>query len=163
MNTTIANLTLGSRFGHLYRPLIRNLLIIILATVALGGGALIYFDEKIVDSLSNRLIAKSNQVTTQTLKRPFTAATAVLQVALRQVANTDIANPDSRDALFSSLVPFLEAHGFLDSINVADDLGNEFVVIKQKGEILIRHVSVDDPGNVAVGHSFVRNPLVNHV
>lgn len=147
MNTTIANLTLGSRFGHLYRPLIRNLLIIIVVTVALGGGALIYFDEKIVDSLSSRLIVKSNQVTTQTLKRPFKAATAVLQIALRQVAKIDIANPDNRDSLFLSLVPFVEAYGYLDSINLADDRGNEFVVIKQKDEILIRHASVDDPGN----------------
>ncbi len=147
MNSMTTDSTLDPRFGHLYRPLIRKLLAIVLVTVALGGGALIYFDEKIVDSLSNRLITRSSQLTVQTLKRPFAEATAVLEVAMRQVAKIDIADPANRDVLHLALAPFVETHEFLDSINLADDLGNEFVVIKQDDEVMIRHVVADDPGN----------------
>ncbi len=146
MKTTNTTLTLGSRFGHMYRPLIRNLLVIVFATVALAGGTLIYFDEQIVDSLSGRLIEKSTQITREKLRRPFDIANGALHVALEQVADFDLSEADDRESLYRSLAPFLDAHDFLDSINLADDLGNEFVVIKQRGETLVRQVSVDDSG-----------------
>lgn len=147
MNKTSTTLTLGSRFSRLYQPLIRNLLMIVFATVALAGATLIYFDERLVDSLSNRLIEKSTQVTTQKLRRPFDATKNALKVAMASVRHFRVADRGDRESLFKALAPFLHAYDFLDSINLADDLGNEFVVIKQPGEILVRHVQVEEAGS----------------
>ncbi len=146
MSTLSKTLTLGSRFVHLYRPLVRNLIIIVAGTIVLAGGALIYFDGRLVDSLSGRLIDKSAQTTTEKLKRLFDASRSSLRIAQRQVASLDIADAGQRVQLFAVLAPFLEGLDFLDSINLADAAGNEYVLIKQPREILTRHVNASEGG-----------------
>ncbi|MFM1892050.1 MAG: hypothetical protein RLZ44_1127, partial [Pseudomonadota bacterium] len=146
MKTISKTLTLGTRFSHLYRPLVRNLFLIILGTAVLAGGTLIYFDERLVDSLSGRLIEKSTQTTNEKLRRLFDAADNGLRVALRQVEALEITDPEGRAQLFGALTPFLSSFDFLDSINLADAAGNEYVLIKQAGEVLVRHVDTAQPG-----------------
>ena len=146
MNTSTKTLTLGSRFGQLYRPLIRNLALLVLGTVAIAGATLIYFDERLVESLSGRLMEKSTHTTEQKLKRLFDSASDGLRVALRQIDRLDLTDETDRKALYGVLAPFLEGYDFLDSINLADDRGNEFVIIKQTEGTLVRHADVDEPG-----------------
>jgi serine/threonine protein kinase len=146
MKSFSKTLTLGSRFAHLYRPLVRNLVIIVAGTIALAAAALLYFDERLVDSLSGRLIEKGAQRMSEKLKRLFDATGSSLRIAQRQVAPLDITDAGQRAELFAMLAPFLAGLDFLDSINLADPAGNEYVLIKQPGEILTRHVNAGDGG-----------------
>lgn len=146
MKTSTGTLTMGARFAHLYRPLIRNLVLIIGVTVVVAGGSLVYFDERLVHSLSSRLIDQSTHATELRLRKLFNAAGDGLRIARDQMTDTDLAAGPDRDMLFKRLTPFLRGYGVLDSINVADERGYEFVVIKKEGEYLVRQV---DAGSAA--------------
>lgn len=141
MKTETSTLTMGTRFANLYRPLLRNLFIIIAATAVLAGAALIYFDERLVDSLSSRLIDKSSQATDNKLRRLLDSADNGIRIAGDQIGGVDLADQGQRRTLFGQLTPFLRHYDILDSINVADNRGNEFVVIKKDGEFVVRQVS----------------------
>ena len=145
MKTLTKTITLDSQFAHLYRPLVRNLVAIIAATIVCAAAALIYFDHRLVNSLSERLIENSSQSTDNKLHRLFESADRGLQIAHQQLAPYDISNPDDRNQIFSTLEPYLIELDFLDSINLADLPGNEYVLIKQNNEILTRHVLADTP------------------
>jgi tRNA A-37 threonylcarbamoyl transferase component Bud32 len=143
MKTETSTLTMGTRFAHLYQPLIRKLFLIILATAVLAGGALVYFDERLVHSLSSRLIDKSTEATDLRLRRLFESAGKGLHTARDQIGTADLAVDAQREALLELLTPFLLNHEILDSINLADDRGNELVVIRKDGEFLVRQVAAD--------------------
>ena len=59
MRTLNKTLALDAQFAHLYRPLVRNLVLIISVVIVLCAGALLYFDHKLVRTLSEGLIEKS--------------------------------------------------------------------------------------------------------
>lgn len=141
MKTATSTLTIGTRFAHLYRPLVRKLFIIVAGTAVLVGGALIYFDERLVESLSSRLIEKSTHATDNRLRRLFESASNGLRIARDQIGEPNLADQAQRTALFERLTPLLRGYQVLDSINLADSRGNEFVLIKQDGEYLVRQVT----------------------
>ena len=145
MKTFTKTLTLDTEFAHLYRPLVRNLVLVIVATFVLAAAALLYFDHRLVHSLSERLIEKNTQTTGAKLHRLFDAAKRGLLIAQQQVRPLAIAGSDSQAPLFAALAPFLTELDFLDSINLADAAGNEFVLIKKADGILTRHVEASAP------------------
>ena len=125
-------------FIHLYRPLIRNLVLIIGVIIMLSAGTLLYFDQRLVHALSEGLIEKSTHATEQRLDRLFNGSSRALRSP-----SCRFEDPAHRRRLrggmrlFGALEPFLANVEHLDSINLADMSGNEFVLIKQKDEILI--------------------------
>ncbi len=145
MKTFTQTLTLDTQFAHLYRPLVRNLVLIISATVILAAGVLLYFDHRLVNSLSERLIEKNTMATEQQLYRLFNTAAGGLSIAHRQIGSLTIGDAGSQDRLLATLSPFLSEFEFLDSINLADSAGNEFVLIKKPGEILTRNIDASEP------------------
>ena len=146
MKTLTKTLALDAQFVHLYRPLVRNLVLIIGAVIILSAGALLYFDHKLVRSLSEGLIHKSALATDLKLKRLFDGATRGLRIAQLQVDSLEIQAGENEDRLFKDLQSFLANVEFLDSINLADFSGNEYVLIKQGDEILTRFVDGTEPG-----------------
>jgi len=146
MKSFAKTLTLDTQFAHLYRPLVRKLVLIVAATLLLGGGTLFYFDQHLVDSLSKRLIEKSALATGEKLHRLFDTASRGLRIAQRQIGSMAIGESEARTTLANALEPFVAELDFLDSINLADSFGNEYVLIKQPGEILTRQVDANHPG-----------------
>ena len=146
MKTLTKTLALDARFAHLYRPLVRNLVLTITITVVLAAAALLYFDHRLVSSLSERLIEKNTVGTGEKLHRLFDTASRGLRIAQRQTGSLEIAGSGQQAPLFAVLEPFVRELDFLDSVNLADASGNEFVLIKQPGEILTRHVEASTPG-----------------
>ena len=144
MNTLTKTLTLDSQFLHLYRPLVRNLLIIIISTVVLAAAALLYFDHRLVGSLSEGLIEKSTLTTKEKILRLFDVANRELKVAQHQIESLEIGGAPRQTPLYDVLAPFLTGLEVLDSINLADTAGNEYVLIKQPGEVLTRHIDAAD-------------------
>ena len=149
MKTLTKTLTLDSQFLRLYRPLVRNLLIIIVTTLVLGAAALLYFDHRLVGSLSEGLIEKSTLTTNEKLLRLFDVADRELRIAQHQIESLEIGNGAQAALLYDVLQPFLAELDMLDSINLADTAGNEYVLIKQPGEILTRRV---DGNDIATAH-----------
>lgn len=145
MKTLTKTLTLDSQFAHLYRPLVRNLVSVIAVTIVLAASTLLYFDHRMVNSLSEHLVESNSQSTNNKLVRLFDSANRALQIVLQQLAPYDISKPEDRSLIFSMLLPNLEKLDFLDSINIADLSGNEYVLIKQQNEIVTRHVQADAP------------------
>ncbi|MGI9315764.1 MAG: protein kinase domain-containing protein [bacterium] len=154
MKSFTKSLTLDTQFSHLYRPLVRNLLIVVLLSIGLVAAVLLYFDKRQVDSLSRQLIEKSAQTTGQKLDRLFNGAATGLELAQRQIESLKLSGDDWQIPLFAALEPFLAQFDFLDSINLADESGSEYVLIKQEEEILTRHVDANTP---SVAHWQRRN------
>jgi predicted Ser/Thr protein kinase len=149
---------LDSQFARFYRPLARNLVMIAIVTAVLATASLFYFDHRLTTSLSKRLIESNTQATAQTLQNLFDDAQDGLHLAQRQIQHHDI-RPGHRDPLFSALAPFLSQFPFLDSINLADADGNEYVLIKRPGEILTRGIEAEAP-NVALWQRRVHGVVV---
>jgi serine/threonine-protein kinase len=146
MKTLSKTLALDAQFIHLYRPLVRNLVLIIGAVIIMGAAALLYFDHKLVRTLSEGLIQKSAHATDQQLNHLFDGSTMALRIAQLQVESLEISPGESEERLFEALQPFLANVEFLDSINLADFSGNEYALIKQGEEILTRFVDSNAPG-----------------
>ena len=127
MKTLAQTLKPDVQFAHLYRPLVRNLVLIVAATVLLTAATLVYFDGRLVDSLSEQLIEKSTLTTNEKLQRLFDTARNGLLIARHQIESTDIGDEESKARLFATLTPFLADTDLLDSINLADSSGNEYV------------------------------------
>ena len=114
-------------------------------SVGLAAAVLLYFDQRQVDSLSRQLIEKSALITEQKLDRLFNGAATELELAQRQIESLKLGGVGWQAPLYAALEPFLAEFDFLDSINLADESGSEFVLIKQGDEILTRHVDSSAP------------------
>lgn len=146
MKSFTTTFSLDTQFAQLYRPLARNLSITIATTVFLAAAVLVYFDHHLVNSLSERFIEKSALMTAEKLHYQIDTANRGLRVAQRQIESLEIGAHERQAPLFAALEPFLVEYDFLDSINLADSSGNEYVLIKKPGEILTRHVDASTPG-----------------
>ncbi len=145
MKTLSKNLTLDAEFIHLYRPLVRNLAIVIVSTLVLIAATLLYFDHRLVGSLSAGLIEKSAATTEEKLRRLFDVSDRELRIAQHQVEALGIAGEGAKESLYDALAPFLSELKVLDSINLADTRGSEYVLIKQGDEIVTRRVEASAP------------------
>ncbi len=149
MKTFTQTFTLDARFAHLYRPLARKLILIIIATVVLMAAVLAYSDHRLVNSLSERLIEKSTLTIAEKLHHRFDTTSRGLRIAQRQIDTLKLDAHEWQGRLFAVLEPFLAEYNRLDSINLADSAGNEYVLFKRSGEIRTRFVDASTP---SVGH-----------
>jgi len=145
MKTLTPPISLDSRLLHLYRPLVRNLALIIGATIVLAATALIYFDERMVNSLTGRLTASSSAAVRQQLDDLRNTAEEALGIAVGQLARTRLGDRAGRDELFGLLQPYFDSYPFLDSINFADAAGNEYAILRQGAEWQTRFVEAAAP------------------
>lgn len=138
-------LSFDSRFQHLYRPLLRRLLVVFVATALLVQAALLFFDERLVRHMSSGLIENASEVISQSLKRMLAVSNESLMIAKSEVDDIPLDGEAAGPALFSRLAPFLRAFPLLDSINLADTVGNEFVVIRDGDGFLTRRTVTAEP------------------
>lgn len=146
MKTLTTPISIDSRLLHLYRPMVRNLALIVASTIVLAAGALIYFDERMVNSLSERLIVRNAQTTTDKLEGLFETAREGLRIATGQLESLEIRDASVRDELYELLYPYFDTLPFLDSINLAGTDGTEYVMIRRGEEMLTRFVESSAPG-----------------
>jgi serine/threonine protein kinase len=149
MKTLTTPISLDSRLLHLYRPLVRNLVLIVGATIVLAAAALIYFDERMVNSLTERLTASNAHSVRQQLDDLRTTAEEGLGIALGQLSRTPLGDRSRRDELFGLLQPYFGSYPYLDSINFADDAGNEYAVLRQGEE---RHTRLVEAAAPRIAH-----------
>jgi hypothetical protein len=145
MKTLTPPISLDSRLLHLYRPLVRKLVLIVGATIVLTAAALIYFDERMVNSLTERLTASNAHAVRQQLDDLRSTAEEGLGVALGQLSRTELGERSRRDELFGLLEPYFGSYPFLDSINFADEVGNEYAILRQGEERHTRFVEAAAP------------------
>ena len=145
MKTLTPPISVDSRLLHLYRPLVRNLVLIVGATIVLTAGALIYFDERLVNSLTARLTASNTESVRRQLDELKTTAEEALGIALGQLSRAELGDPSRRDELFGLLQPYFGSYPFLDSINFADESGNEYAILRQGEEWHTRFVEAAAP------------------
>ena len=134
--------TLGfdAGFAHLYRPLARRLALVFVVTAVLAMAALLFFDERLVKRMSAAAIQNSTVAVTEKLRRLFDQSRDSLLVAVHQVDGQPL-----DDTLLPTLSAFLGIYAFLDSINVADAAGNEYVVIRDAEGWTIRRTDAAEP------------------
>ena len=145
MKTLTPPISLDSRLLHLYRPLVRNLVLIVAATVVLTAAALIYFDERMVNTLTQRLTASSADSVRQQLDGLKNTAEETLGTAIGQLSRTELGDRSRRDEIFGLLHPYFASYPFLDSINFADESGNEYAILRQGEERHTRFVEAAAP------------------
>jgi len=145
MKTLTPPISLDSRLLHLYRPLVRNLVLIIGTTILLSAVTLIYFDERMVNSLTERLTASNAAAVEQQLDDLRQTAEEALGIAIGQLSRTRLGDRSRRDELFGLLQPYFDSYPFLDSINFADASGNEYAILRQGEEWQTRFVEAAAP------------------
>ncbi|MEJ2274042.1 MAG: serine/threonine protein kinase [Woeseiaceae bacterium] len=144
MDTRTKTLTFDTRFLHLYKPLLRKLLIVLIVTFLLIQAALLYFDERLVQSMSATLIDDAADATEQHLAQIVDATNKALQIALGDVDGIPFATA-ADDEFIAALAPFINTYALLDSINVADMAGNEFVIIEDEDGFVTRRIHATAP------------------
>ncbi len=145
MKTLTPPISIDSRLLHLYRPLVRNLALIIGVTILLATTALVYFDERMVNSLTDRLTEASAESVRQELDGLRTTAEEGLGIALGQLSRTELGDRSRRDELYGLLQPYFRSYPYLDSINFADESGNEYAILHQGDEWRTRFVEAAAP------------------
>ncbi len=145
MKTLTTPISLDSRLLHLYRPLARNLGLILGTTIVLITATLIYFDARMVNSLTERLTASAAYRVQQRLDDLRSTAEEALGTAIGQLSRTELGDRSRRDELFGLLQPYFGSYPILDSINVADDSGNEYAILRQGDERHTRYVEAAAP------------------
>jgi len=145
MKTLTPPISLDSRLLHLYRPLVRNLVLIVASTIVLTAAALIYFDERMVNTLTAKLTASSADSVRQQLDDLRNTAEEALGTAIGQLSRTELGDRARRDELFGLLQPYFGSYPFLDSINFADESGNEYAILRQGEERHTRFVEAAAP------------------
>lgn len=146
MNVAAKSLSLDARFRYLYRPLVRKLAVVAVLTIAIAAAAVAYFDRRIVRSMSATVIANSTEAAAANLQRMADTVKDSLALAQQQLSGIDLGNAAHHRDAFTSLLPFLETYPLLDSINVADDRGNELVVIRDGDGVISRTVTANATG-----------------
>ncbi len=150
MKSLTRTLTFDTRFAHLYRPLVKRLLLVLLGTLVLAAIALVVFDERLVTRMSGMVIQNSSATTAQRLKRMFDTSGNALTIAYQQVGDLSLGPAESEEAWRRRLQPYLEAYGFLDSINVADQRGNEFAILDTDEGMLTRRIDAAQDPDTAI-------------
>ena len=145
MKTLNKTLSIDSRLLQLYRPLLRRLLIVVVVTAVLAQAALLYFDERLVRKLSSGLIESVASSIDDNLTRRLGVNNNLLVIALEEVGDSTLGPQSSDSDLYSILVPFLDAYPMLDSMNLADTAGNEFVIIRDGDSYLTRGIDATTP------------------
>jgi tRNA A-37 threonylcarbamoyl transferase component Bud32 len=140
MKTLTPPISLDSRLLHLYRPLVRNLVLIIAGTLLLVTTALIYFDERMVNSLTERLTGAGAETVRQQLDDIRITGEEALGTAVGQLSRIELGDRSRREELFFLLQPYFGSYPILDSINFADAAGNEYAILRQGEERLTRFV-----------------------
>ncbi len=143
MKTLTKTLSIDSRFLHLYRPLVRRLVIVLIVTAILALAALLFFDERLVTRMSSSLIDRTSQTIEENLKRRLSANNELIGVAKHQVDAVPLAAETEDALLYAQLAPFVDAYRILDSINLADTDGNEFALLRDEDGFLTRRIFAD--------------------
>jgi serine/threonine protein kinase len=141
MKTLVSTLGASAEVESIQRGLLRNLGLLGLALIALVTGAVVYFDEKLVDTLSLHLIDQSRSATRQELKSFFSPVGHGLKVAARQIELEDLHSGEVADRLFARLSPFVLEYARIDGLSVANMAGDAYVLFESgdgAGELLER-------------------------
>ncbi len=145
MKSLAKTLTFDTRFLHLYRPLFKKLLIVLIGTFVLVQAALLYFDERLVRHMSATLIDDAADATEQHFRQIVATTHEALKVAQDEVARLSFESESADREFFMALAPFVRTYAILDSINIADAAGNEFVLIEDGDDYLTRRIDAREP------------------
>ncbi len=145
MKTLTKTLSIDSRLLNLYRPLLRRLFIVFVMTAVLAQAALLFFDEHLVRRLSSALISSIGSSTAEDLEQQVELQEGLLLIAIDEILPMAIGEEGQDADLYSTLLPFMRTYPAIDSINVADTAGNEFVVIRDEDSYLTRGLSAQRP------------------
>ncbi len=145
MKTLSKSLSVDSRFLHLYRPLVRRLLLAFLVTAAFALAALLYFDERLVKRSSSGFISNATASVDENLLRRLSTNNQLIMIAIGQIDGIPFEGEASAGEFFAKLSPFLRSYPMINSINVADTAGNEFVVIRDADGYLTRAIDAGNP------------------
>lgn len=141
MKTQTKSPSVDSRMLHLYKPLVRRLAIVFIATAVIAQAALLFFDERLVRRLSTELIGSVAGSVGAQLQRLISVQGNMLLIALDEVDRVALDAEGSDAELYAKVIPFLKTYPILDSVNIADNEGNEFVVIRDDDGFLTRRIA----------------------
>lgn len=125
MKTLGRPLGIDARFRYLYRPMLRKLLMLGLLAVVIAGSAMVYFDERIVRSMSATVIRNSSDATALHLGKLADTAKDALLLAQQQVERQDLVDASLQAQAVERLLPFLETYPVIGAVTVGDSDGNE--------------------------------------
>ena len=142
MKATLGTLSFGTSLTGQYHRLLRNLGLLMLAMVVLGTSTVVYFDERLVAKLSDKLIASTADTMKVELISFFRTAESNLLTAIEQLQLTDEQDEELMEKLFYHLSPFLSQYENASGIIIAEvGTGRENVMLKpdpKKADFLVR-------------------------
>ena len=134
--------------GQQQRSLLRNLVLLTLLIIGLGMSIMLYFDARIVDTLSRKLIDKSSFATEQQLSHFFRPLEKSLLMTSRRLHSLDAGERDIEEILVRRLSPFMDQYPQVTGFTMSDLEGNNhFRLTRDNGEYLTRLVEEGDNRN----------------
>ncbi len=142
MKATLGMLSFGTSLTGQYHRLLRNLGLLMLAMVVLGTSTVVYFDERLVAKLSDKLIASTADTMKVELISFFRTADSNLLTAIEQLQMTNEQDEELMKKLFFRLSPFLNRYENASGIIIAEvSSGAEYLILKpnpKKADFLVR-------------------------
>jgi hypothetical protein len=139
----------------LNRRLMRNLGLLVLSLAALSTGVVVYFDQRLLATLSVNLIRQSLASAQQEMANFFEPVDGSLRVAIGQLGKVDLADDDVVDRLFQGIHPFVREYDRVEGLLVADMKGYEYFLMESgevgSGELRERFIS-GEKGKEGVAH-----------
>ena len=149
MTSSTTGVELNAGVETLNRRLMRNLALLVLLFVGLVIGVVLYFDKRLVDTLSVDLIDQNLAAAEQELANFFEPLGGSLRVAIGQLGLLDLSEDQVLDKLFMGMSPFVLEYDRVAGLLVADMKGYEYFLMESgeegSGELSERFIS-GEPG-----------------
>jgi len=120
MKTLRGSISLDKELSGQYRRLFRNLGLLILIILAVGVGAVAYFDKKQVSDLSSKLITSTTATIVEKFMSFFETANSNLRIAVKQLQMAQEQDDELMKKLFFRLSPFLNQYENVSGIIVTE-------------------------------------------
>ena len=130
MKTTLGSLSVDKQFTGGYRRLLRNLGLMILFVVVLAASTVVYFDERVVEDLSAKLIASTTATVSRQIDAFFESAETNLLIAIEQLQRVEGKDDELLEQLFLRLSPFLNQYRNANGIQISKvGTGKEYMML----------------------------------
>jgi len=140
-------LSLAGQLGREHRGLPRRLVLIGATTLALCILVLVYFDQRLVSTLSRQLIDKSTLVINSQLDGYFAPVNRGLQISQEHLARAKLFTGATEGDFFHTVEPFLRQYSHVSAAVTANGEGSSHFIIRDGEGYLTRDMDVRvDPG-----------------
>ncbi|MDJ0890746.1 MAG: serine/threonine protein kinase [Gammaproteobacteria bacterium] len=142
MPRTLNSGSLRTGLGATNRRLVRNLVLVALVTLGLCFLALVYFDKRLVDTLSHKLIDQTTLAISSKLDAYFSPFEQGLIIAQEQLERVDFFSGHLAEDFYHVMKPFLRNYPHLSAAIAGNIQGSSLFILNDGNGVLTREIDM---------------------